>query len=305
MNVTHVNLKPFTHTYAILAALCLLFLVGISQANEIKTQVKSAAYIEARSLMKAENYKQAAKTITKAQKNGEDTIDMSLMLTNAYASRINQVGKLKQLGLAKKIKASTEHSLKLAPNHIGALEGLIQFHLQAPGIAGGDKDEARKLIARMMELKPVRGHVIMATLSTKEEKFAEAEAHINKALAIDPTNTKTLLAKGSGLGQQERYAEAIGVFETCLEHEPENQDCRYLIGKTAQVGKVEYEKGKAAFAQFIKIGHDNKDYIAYAHYRLGKIFAQTDDKTTAKTHYQMAVDLAGLKPAKKALAALQ
>ncbi|MBL4853662.1 MAG: hypothetical protein JKY25_05425 [Robiginitomaculum sp.] len=291
----------FTRTYAFLAVLCLLFLAGVAQANEIK----SAAYIEAQTSMKAENYKQAAKIITKAQKNGEDNIGMSLLLTNAYAARINQVGKLKQLGLAKKIKASTEHSLKLAPENIGALEGLIQFHLQAPGIAGGDKDEARKLIARMMELKPVRGHVIMATLSAREEKFSEAETHINKALAIDPTNTKTLLAKGSGLGQRERYAEAIGVFETCLEHEPDNQDCRYLIGKTAQVGKVEYEKGKAAFDEFIKTGHENKTYMAHAHYRLGNIFAQTDDPATAKTHYQKAVDIAGIKPAKKALAAME
>ncbi|PHS42442.1 MAG: hypothetical protein COA91_00360 [Robiginitomaculum sp.] len=301
MQVTHVNLKPFTRTYAVLAILLLLFMATIAQGEE----VKSAAFLKAQSLMKVENYKAAAKTITKAQKNGEDTIDMSLMLTNTYAARIGQVGALKKLGLAKKIKASTEHSLKLDPNHIGALEGLIQFHLQAPGIAGGDKDEARKLAARMIVLKPVRGHVLLATLSAKQEKFAEAEQHINKALAIDPTNTQTLLAKASGLGQQERYIESITVFETCLEHEPENQDCRYLIGKTAQVAKIEYEKGKAAFAKFIEIGHDNKEYIAYAHYRLGKIYAQTDDETTAKTHYQLAVNIADLKPAKKALAAME
>ncbi len=305
MIFTSTNFKTLMSLFIGFIVLAALLFTGASQANEAKTEVKSAAFMEAQTLMKAENYKQAAKIITKAQKNGEDTIDMSLLLTNAYAARINQVGKLKQLGLAKKIKASTEHSLKLDPKNIGALEGLIQFHIQAPGIAGGDKDEARKLIARMIELKPVRGHVIMATMSAKEEKFAEAEVHINKALAIDPTNSQTLLVKGSGLGQRQKYAEAIGVFETCLEHEPDNQDCRYLIGKTAQVGKVEYEKGKAAFEEFIKIGHENKTYMAFTHYRLGKIFAQIDDPDTAKTHYRKAVDIAGLKQAKKALAAMQ
>jgi len=290
-----------TRAYAILAVLCLLFLTGISQANEIK----SAAYIEAQTLMKTENYKGAAKIITKAQKNGEDTIDMSLMLTNVYAARINQVGMLKKLGLAKKIKASTEHSLQLEPDNTNALGGLIQFHMQAPGVAGGDKAEARKLIARMIKLKPVRGHVLMANLAALEEKFAEAEQHINKAIELDPDNVNALLTKGVGLMQQERYVEAIETFEKCLALEPQNQNCRYQVGKASQTGKIQYAKGKAAFEHFIKTGHENKEYLANAHLRLGNIFAQMDDKTTAKTHYQTAIKIANRKNAKKALAALE
>ncbi len=301
----YTSIKWRTCAMSVFVVLWVLLLAGVSGASEAKNTAKSAAFLEAQALMQAKKYKAAAKTITNAQKNGEDTIDMSLMLTSAYAARIGQVGKLKQLGLAKKIKASGEHSLKLAPDHIGALSGLIQFHLQAPAIAGGDKGEARKLITRMIRLKPVRGHMLMANLAFQEENFVEAEAHINKATAIAPDNTNIMLVKGSGLVAQKRYTQALDVFEACLEVDPQNQDCRYQIGKTAQVAQIEHEKGKAAFAQFIKTGHDNKNYLAHAHYRLGKIHAQTDDATAAKTHYQMAVDIADLQPAKKALAALE
>ena len=45
------------------------------------------------------------------KESGEDTIEMSLLLTNVYAGRVEQVGALSKLGVAKKIKASMEHSL--------------------------------------------------------------------------------------------------------------------------------------------------------------------------------------------------
>ena len=46
-------------------------------------------------------------------------------------------GVLKQLGLAKRFKREAEAALALDPRNLDAVEGLIQFYSQAPGIAGG------------------------------------------------------------------------------------------------------------------------------------------------------------------------
>ena len=231
----------------------------------------SEAYERAHTLVKSEEYKSAAKIITKAQKQGEDTIEMSLLLTEAYAGRIDQVGQLKKMGLAKKIKISMEHSLKLDPENLDAMDGLVQFHQQAPGIVGGDKKIARSLIEKIAKKDTLRGHIMRAEM-----------ASIDKNYPLALTN-----------------------FEACIRIKPEELKCQYQIGKMAQLGDFEHEKGKAAFLGVIKTGHENKSYIAHAHYRLGHLYKQTGDKDSARKQYELAVTVDDLKDAKKALEELK
>lgn len=301
MTITWETFKSYKLSQAMVAFVASLFFAVIAQAGE----AKSASYLKAETFMKAEDYKSAAKVITKAQGNGEDNIEMSLLLTDAYAARVEQVGAMSKLGVAKKIKASMEHSLELAPGNKSALIGITEFHLQAPGIAGGSKTEARKYIQQIIELFPQRGHMMMAKLAAAEDNAEEMQTHLAKAIAIDPKNTDVLLGKGSLEVDQEKYAEAIKTYEACLVVESDNMDCRYQIGKTSQVGKIEYAKGKQAFNDFIAMHTENKNYLAYAHYRLGNIHKQEGDKAAAKTQYQLAVDVDGLKKAKKALRKLK
>ncbi len=289
------KLRDFVQAVVVLFAT--LSFTFFAQASE----AKSEAYMKAQEFMKSENYKSAAKVITKAQESGEDNIEMSLLLTDVYASRVGQVGAMSKLGVAKKIKASMEHSLELSPENESALIGISEFHLQAPGIAGGSKTEARKYITKIIELYPQRGHVLMAKLAVAEDNTAEMKTHLEKAVALNPNNTRVLLDKGLLEAEQKNYAEAIATFETCLQIENDNMDCHYQIGKTSQVGKVDYEKGKKAFQDFISMHIENKNYLAYAHYRLGNIYQQEGDKAAAKAEYQLAVDVDGLKKAKKAL----
>lgn len=301
MVITRGNFKPNKLVQGVVALVTSLSFAIFALAGEDKSE----AYQKAETLMKAENYKSAAKIITKAQGSGEDNIDMSLLLTDVYAGRVEQVGALSKLGVAKKIKASMEHSLELAPNNKSALIGIAEYHLQAPGIAGGSKAEARKYILQMIELYPQRGHMMMAKLAAAEDNADEMQTHLTKALAIDPNNTDVLLGKGALEVTQENYTAAIATYETCLVVENANRDCRYQIGKTSQVGEIEYAKGKKAFKDFITMHVDNKNYLAYAHYRLGNIYKQEGDKAAAKAQYQLAVDVDGLKKAKKALQSLK
>ena len=297
MVITRGIFKPYLFIQGLVMLVVILFFTIFAQAGESKSE----AYVQAETLMEAEDYKSAAKIITKAQESGEDTIEMSLLLTNIYAARVEQVGTLSKLGVAKKIKASMEHSLELEPDNKSALIGIVEYHLQAPGIAGGSKTEARQYILKMIELYPQRGHMMMAKLAAAEDNSEEMQTHLTKALAIDPNNTDILLGKGALEVSQEKYMDAIATYEACLAVESGNMNCLYQIGKTAQVGKVEYTKGKQAFKDFIAVHTENKNYLAYAHYRLGNIYKQEGDKAAAKTEYQLAVDIDGLKKAKKAL----
>ncbi len=264
-----INHSIFKRRNAVLAIFVIMMMVISIFAHADAN--KSEAYEKAHTLVKSEEYKSAAKIITKAQKQGEDTIEMSLLLTEAYAGRIDQVGQLKKMGLAKKIKISMEHSLELDPENLDAMEGLVQFHMRAPGIVGGDKKIARNLIEKIAKKDVLRGHILRGKMAFIEKEYPLAMTH----------------------------------YEACVRVKPEELNCQYQIGKMAQLGNFEHEKGKAAFLSFIKTGHENKTYIAHANYQLGLLYQQTADMDAARKHLELAVKIDGLKEAKKTLEGLK
>ncbi len=283
----------------------LLFGLSIVFGGVAHAANESAAFTSAQALMERQEFKPAIKIIEKAQGNGEDNIGMSLLMSEALAGRVDQVGKLKQLGVAKKIKKSMEHSLTLAPNNLDALEGLVQFHLQAPSIAGGDKKEAALLVEKIMALDALRGHSLSATIAGNAEDYDKAREHLNKAMALAPDDADVYIGLGSIDLLEAKYDQAIASYEKCLERAPDNITCKYQMAKACQIGNVQLEKGKAAFTAIIDSGQDDKDYLAYSYYRLGEIYKQEGDNDAAKKQYELALSVKDIKPAEKALKELQ
>lgn len=268
---------------------------------EVTPAQNSAVAVKAQSLIKAESFKQAIDVLKQAQSNGEDTFEISELLVESYNGRINQVGMLKKRSLAKKMKKSMEHSVMLRPDSEKALKNLIDFHLNAPSIVGADKDKAREIIDGIPNLSPVRKYVYEANFSQADKDNVAAMENLEKALAIDPQHTGALRFKGNLQISEENYGAALATFQTCTTYHPANMDCRYQIGKASQMGNIQSETGIAAFKAFIAKGNDDKNYLAYAHYRLAKIYEQTDDAAKAKTHYELAISIDDLKKAKSAL----
>ena len=266
---------------------------------------KSASLISAEKLMQAHDYKSAIKTLTKAQKAGEDSVALNSLLTQAYSSRIDEVGMLKKMSIAKKLKTTLEHTLELDPKNVDAMDGLVQFHMQAPSAIGGDKKEADRLVDVMATLDPIRANSLRARIFAENGDIHKAEAEFDKVIAASPDNIDAYLSKGTMLADHDRADDAIAVFEACIAANPGNMECTYQIGKAAQTGKTQYEKGIAAFESFIAHGTDDKNFLAYAHYRLGNIYNQMGKPQIAKTHYTHAVEIDDLKPAKKALKKLE
>jgi hypothetical protein len=58
-------------------------------------------------------------------------------------------GMLHQLFLARRFKKELDIALTQDPTDLQALRDLMEFYLLAPGIAGGDKDQARAVSARI------------------------------------------------------------------------------------------------------------------------------------------------------------
>lgn len=283
------------HTLRGLTALAI-----ISLASTAYAQLGPDARSEIEGEMKAENFKAAIKKIEAAREAGDESFETNELLIEAYYMRMDQVGILKKKSLAGKMKKALERSVAIQPENSEAIGNLAQFHMEAPSIAGGDKDEARRLIEKIIVLNPVSGHKLGAELGRIQEMPKVALSHLASALVLEPQNTALIQMKGVVQAETGAYDLAITTFETCIAAEPANLECLYQIGKASQVGNVQAEKGINAFKSFIETGHDNKNFVAHAHYRLGNLYVQSGDEVSAKMQYDAAIKINDLKKAREA-----
>jgi tetratricopeptide (TPR) repeat protein len=143
-------------------------------------------------------------------------------LVGAYGAqlllRADELGSgLRALLYARRGRAALERAVALAPRSIKLREGLITFYRQAPSFAGGDRDKARAHAAALVKIDPVRGAVCEASLSIDEQRYPEALAACDAALASAPDDYAALFLLGrtaaeSGL----RLADGEAALRRCL-----------------------------------------------------------------------------------------
>ena len=84
----------------------------------------------------------AEKAVALDGKNG----DYRCQLAETYGQRAEKAGIFSQLGLARKFKKEAEAAIALDPKNIDCRIGLMEFHLRAPRIAGGDRKMADVMV---------------------------------------------------------------------------------------------------------------------------------------------------------------
>lgn len=155
---------------------------------------------------------QAEKAVSIDRKNPE----FQAALADAIGSKLSgaPLGWLQKLSLARRFKKEAERALQLDPNNIDANQDLMEFHLDAPGIVGGDKKKAAELADRMVPNNPVRGFLMQFELALHEKRIAELDSLLQRAIDADPNSYEArvqaanfYLSKGaSGFAQAEQQS---------------------------------------------------------------------------------------------------
>ena len=115
--------------------------------------------------------------------------DGAAYMVSALGQHISQVGMFKKMSLGKKVKEHAERAAALDASSIRARESLMQFYIQAPGIAGGSMDKAREQAAAIARINPAEGLRIDAILARVDKKpDAEVVAAWEKAIAGQPVS---------------------------------------------------------------------------------------------------------------------
>ncbi len=173
-------------------------------------------------------FKKASEALEKAVAAEPGNSDYVMWLGRAYGRRAETSNPLSALGHASKARQFFERAVELNPRNIEALNDLLEFQLEAPGIMGGGLDKARATIARISQADPSEGHWAQSTLDEKRKEYASAEAQLRRALELAPQQVGRVTDLARFLYKQGRYQEAEQSFARAEQLAPGNVKLLYV-----------------------------------------------------------------------------
>ena len=148
--------------------------------------------------------------------------DYHLKLGQVYGELAARASMFAAGSLAGKFRKEVETARELNPKNLAALDSMMQFKYQAPGLMGGDKHTARAMADEILRLNPLQGYLAHAELAELEKNPAEVEANYKKAVGADPKSydAETLLAKYYASSDESKLGLAIPPAQQALGSDP-------------------------------------------------------------------------------------
>jgi len=234
----------------------------------------------------------AAKQFKKIVEAGPDSAKYHLWLARCYGMQAATGSKLKALFRARRVPGEYEKAIELDPANLEARFGLLQFHLMAPGVAGGNKEEARKQVEEIARLDESTGHLAAAALYEADKKYEEAEKELLKAVEAKPEDSDNLLWLGMFYQRRGFYDKALATFEKLLEEHPDKHSALYQIGKTSVLAGKNLDRAEECLKEYLgyrsEWGEPDK---AAAHWRLGQVYELQGKLDLAEAEWREGLEL--------------
>jgi len=214
----------------------------------------------------------------KAVELDETNSDYYLWLGIAYSEKTKGGWFLKKLSNAKKSKKAFERGVELDPTSAATREGLLEYYVRAPGVAGGSFDKAREQAAEISKIDPVRGHYASAYIYQRDEEFSKTEEELKKAVEINPNETEPYFRLGGFYVNQEEYEKAEVTYLKAVENNPSEIRAYYELGWFYQI-REEHEKASATFKKILEIspGEVNAYFFLTSSYLDQKEYEKADE----------------------------
>lgn len=178
--------------------------------------IDSLYYYAGLNYMALKEYEEASEVFEKAVELSPANSNYYLKLGDAYGLDAQNSSIFSQFSLAKKCKNSYLKAVDLDPENLDARIALASYFYQAPGIAGGDTEEAIVQANFIIKRDEKRGRTLLANIYVSEDEYEKAENEF-KTLEMKLGNDSTFYgmynAYGYFLLKQNRVKEAIEKFK--------------------------------------------------------------------------------------------
>lgn len=183
--------------------------------------------------------------------------DALLLLQQAAIERAamdESDGRFERMREARAIGRKLDRVLELDPDQVEGLVAAIEYHRDAPRIAGGREERLPSLRKRLAELAPDRAAFETFQVADAAGNRTEALAALESAIALDAMNRPSwrvhLAVLKGGLG---RITEAVEALEAVVAEHPEYAPAWFELGRwIAESGAdVDARRGIEALERFI------------------------------------------------------
>ena len=302
---------------------------GILEAEvQAHPQDARSTYLLAQVKMAFEDFAGALPLVQHAVELDGKNSDFHLKLGQVYGEMAARASIFAAGPLAIKFRKEVEIALQLNPQNLEALDSMMQFKFQAPGLMGGDKDQARALAAKIMSINASEGYISNSKLAELQKNIEEVENCYRKAVEANPRNyhALTLLAKFYSHSPHAKYdlalknaqqavtldssrAEAYGILARVLalqglwsDLEPVFTKAQERVGDDLlpfyEAAQALVETGKElsraegyAKRYLSQEPEGDEPGIADAHRLLGLVFEKQGRTSEARTEFETAVRL--------------
>ena len=144
-----------------------------------------------------------------------------LALAEALGEEAQRANVFRQLGLARRVRQALETAVTLGPANPDALNGMMQYYLRAPGVAGGSIEKAHQIAARITAADAARGYLAQADIARHRKEAHKVEALLLKAVEANPKSTHARIAMANFYAHRPaQQAEAEGHARALLALDP-------------------------------------------------------------------------------------
>jgi tetratricopeptide (TPR) repeat protein len=242
-------------------------------------------------------------------------------------------------GLARKVKREFDTAASLDPRHVRARLALIDFHLEAPGMVGGDKKLAYQYADEILRINAARGWLAKARIARKEKQTDQLESLYVKAVEADGRNYAARMAlagfyaagaspklelvekhareavgidagRAGAYGQlaalyahQQRWKELDAILAQAEKSVADNLSPYFFAARNLALKGVELARAERYLRKYLgQAPEPDAPSHAQAHWRLGNVVEKLGRTEEACREYREAVRLDGkLEEAKKDL----
>ncbi len=177
------------------------------------------AYYYGRSLYRAQRFEEADKVLTKNIERHPNHVESHYVIGSVKLSRVSEVSIFKKIGMAKAAIAAWEKTVELDPTHVEALYGVVEFYLNAPGMAGGDKALGEQKLRALEMLSPAWADLSKASIAVRADAFDDAEPLFASAIEGIPNRAFPELMLVNAHLKQEKYGKALTALDSYRQRE--------------------------------------------------------------------------------------
>ena len=223
--------------------------------------------------------------------------EYELLWGQAYLSHARANPSLGAIAKVKRGRAAVERAIALDPDNLDARATLLQFLLQAPGIAGGSRDDARRQAVEIEARDRARGllaRLEVATVTAGKDELRGVVADALPLIAAAPDSSAGLL--GSFLGAAGTLDDNGLREELTARIYAARPDHPVAAYHRARLWIIEGER--LAEAERLLLGYlqgperrGGAASRAGAHWRLAQLYERQDRDDRAKEQYRLAATL--------------